>query len=198
MTKILPSFITRLEDDSMKCVILAAGKGSRLHNLKYNKPSIPILGVPLIERVIYSAVEAGADDFYVITGYREERIRTTLKQVIDRQGIRITPVFNENWRKENGISLLRAKEYLHEPFLLLMADHLFDPEIARKLLEFDLADDEMVLAVEKNIHNNRYIDSEDVTKVLTKNGKILDIGKDLTDFNGFDTGIFLCNLDRCG
>ena len=149
--------------------------------------------MPLIERVIYSAVEAGVNDFYVITGYREERIRATLKEVFDRQGIRITPIFNKNWRRENGISLLRAKKYLHEPFLLLMADHLFDPEIARKLIEYDLADDEMVLAVDRNIHNNGYIDFEDVTKVLTKKGKILDISKDLTDFNGFDTGIFLCN-----
>jgi CDP-L-myo-inositol myo-inositolphosphotransferase len=33
---------------------------------------------------------------------------------------------------------------------------------------------------------------EDVTRVKTKDGKILDIGKGLTEFNGFDTGIFLC------
>jgi CDP-L-myo-inositol myo-inositolphosphotransferase len=33
---------------------------------------------------------------------------------------------------------------------------------------------------------------EDVTRVKVKDGKILDIGKGLTDFNGFDTGIFLC------
>jgi len=177
----------------MKCVILAAGKGSRLHHIRYNKPSIPILGVPLIERTIYSAAEAGADDFYVITGYREDRIRATLKEVLNREGISITPIFNEDWRKENGISLLRAKEYLHEPFILLMADHLFDPEIIRKLIKFDLSDDEIVLAVDRNIHNNTYIDFQDVTKVSTKNGKILDIGKDLVDFNGFDTGIFLCN-----
>jgi CDP-L-myo-inositol myo-inositolphosphotransferase len=33
---------------------------------------------------------------------------------------------------------------------------------------------------------------EDVTRVKTNGGKILNIGKDLTDFNGFDTGIFKC------
>jgi len=177
----------------MKCLILAAGKGSRLHHIHNSKPSIPILGVPLIERVIYSAMEAGADDFYVVTGYKEECIRTLLKHISGRHRIRITPIFNENWREENGISLLRAKKFLHEPFLLLMADHIFDPAIVHKLLEFDLADDEMVLAVDRNIHNNTYIDIKDVTKVRTENGKMLDIGKNLTDFNGFDTGIFLCN-----
>ena len=177
----------------MKCLILAAGKGSRLHHIHYSKPSIPILGVSLIERVIYSAVEAGADDFYVVTGYDEEHIRALLKHVSDRQKIRITPIFNENWRKENGISILRAKKFLHERFLLLMADHLFDPAIVRKLTEIHLADDEIALAVDRNIHNNTYIDIKDVTMVWTEKGKILDIGKGLTDFNGFDTGIFLCS-----
>jgi len=39
---------------------------------------------------------------------------------------------------------------------------------------------------------NSSVDMEDVTRVKTRDGKILDIGKSLTDFNGFDTGIFLC------
>jgi len=54
----------------MKCLIIAAGKGSRLRQLGDSKPLIPLLGVPFIERAIRSAVEAGADDFYVVTGYQ--------------------------------------------------------------------------------------------------------------------------------
>ena len=42
----------------MKCLIIAAGKGSRLRQLGDSKPLIPILGVPLIERVIRIAMEA--------------------------------------------------------------------------------------------------------------------------------------------
>jgi CDP-L-myo-inositol myo-inositolphosphotransferase len=34
---------------------------------------------------------------------------------------------------------------------------------------------------------------EDVTRVKTEDNKIQNIGKDLTDFNGFDTGIFFCS-----
>ena len=48
---------------SMKCLIIAASKGSRLRQRGDSKPLIPILGLPLIERVIHSAIEAGADDF---------------------------------------------------------------------------------------------------------------------------------------
>ncbi|MEE8431699.1 MAG: NTP transferase domain-containing protein [Candidatus Desulfatibia sp.] len=175
----------------MKCLIIAAGKGSRLRQQGDCKPLIPILGLPLIERVIRTAMEAGADDFLVVTGYQEELIRSFLVSLADRLGCSITSIFNEDWKKENGLSVLKAKEYLPEPFLLLMADHLFDPSIARELMALALSDGEIALGVDGDTRNSS-VDMKDVTRVKTKEGKILDIGKGLTDFNALDTGIFLC------
>ena len=175
----------------MKCLIIAAGKGSRLRQQGDSKPLIPILGLPLIERVIRTAMEAGADDFLVVTGYQEELIRSFLVSLTDRLECSITPIFNEDWGKENGLSVLKAKEYLQEPFLLLMADHLFDPSIARELMALALSHGEIALGVDGDTRNSS-VDMEDVTRVKTRDGKILDIGKGLTDFDGFDTGIFLC------
>jgi choline kinase/phosphatidylglycerophosphate synthase len=175
----------------MKCLIIAAGKGSRLRQQGDCKPLIPILGLSLIERVIRTAMEAGADDFLVVTGYQEELIRSLLVSLTHRLGCSIIPIFNEDWEKENGLSVLKAREYLQEPFLLLMADHLFDPSIARELMALALSDGEIALGVDGDTRNSS-VDMEDVTRVKTKDGKILDIGKGLTDFNGFDTGIFLC------
>ena len=175
----------------MKCLIIAAGKGSRLRHQGDSKPLITILGLPLIERVIRTAMEAGADDFFVVTGYQEELIRSFLVSLTHRLGCSITPIFNEDWEKENGLSVLKAKEYLQEPFLLLMADHLFDPSIARELMALALSNGEIALGVDSDTRISS-VDMEDVTRVKVKDGKILDIGKGLTDFNGFDTGIFLC------
>jgi CDP-L-myo-inositol myo-inositolphosphotransferase len=175
----------------MKCLIIAAGKGSRLRQQGDSKPLIPILGLPLIERVIRSAIEAGADDFYVVTGYQERPIRSFLANLTHRLGCRITPILNQDWEKENGLSVLRARQYLQEPFLLLMADHLFDPSIARELMARPLSDGEIALGVDRDTRNS-FIDMEDVTRVKTNGDKILNIGKGLTDFNGFDTGIFKC------
>jgi len=175
----------------MKCLIIAAGKGSRLRQQGDSKPLVPVLGLPLIERVIRSALEAGADDFYVVTGYQEELIRVFLVGLTGRLGCRITPIFNRDWGKKNGLSVLKAREYLKEPFLLLMADHLFDPAIARELMALPLSDGEIALNVDGDTRSS-FVDMEDVTRVKTNGGKILNIGKDLTDFNGFDTGIFKC------
>ena len=175
----------------MKCLIIAAGKGSRLRQRGDSKPLIPILGLPLIERVIRSVKAAGADDFYVVTGYQEKLVRVFLAGLTGRLGYRITPIFNRNWEKGNGLSVLTAREYLQEPFLLLMADHLFDPSIARDLIALALSDGEIALGVDRDTHNS-LIDMEDVTRVKANAEKILNIGKGLTNFNGFDTGIFKC------
>ncbi len=187
----------------MKCLIIAAGKGSRLQQRGDSKPLIPLLGIPLIERVIRAALESGADEFYVVIGYHGERVRNFLERLADRLAIRITPLVNDDWDKENGLSVLKARDVLHEPFLLLMADHLFDPKLVRPLTTLELGDREIALVVDGNTRNP-LIDLEDVTRVkLEDDGppksskknckKIRDIGKGLADFNGFDTGIFLCS-----
>ncbi len=176
----------------IKCLIIAAGNGSRLRQKGYSKPLIPILGVPLIERVIRSAMEAGAEEFYVVIGWQSGQVRDFLKRLAKRLAIRITPLMNEDWKKENGLSVLKARDVLQEPFLLLMSDHLFDPELVRALTAHSLPDGEIALVVDNDIHNP-LIDMDDVTRVRVKSGKICDIGKGMTDFNGFDTGIFLCS-----
>ncbi len=176
----------------MKCLIIAAGKGSRLRQRGDSKPLIPLLGVPLIERVIRSAIEAGIDDFHVVTGYHGERVRDFLDCLSSNLKISITHIINEDWEKENGLSVLKAREYLHEPFLLIMADHLFDPAIALKLMSLSLDDGEIALAVDGDIQNP-LVNMEDVTRVKTNGERICNIGKGIADFNGFDTGIFLCS-----
>jgi CDP-L-myo-inositol myo-inositolphosphotransferase len=175
----------------MKCLILAAGRGSRLAQQGNSKPLIPLLGVPLIERVIRSACKAGADDFYVVIGFQGEQVRSFLDNLADRLGIPITTIANQDWEKDNGLSVLQARKYLHEPFLLLMADHLFDPTIAGRLMDSSLENGEIALCVDTDIRNS-LVDMTDVTRIDSENGRIRNIGKGLADFNGFDTGIFLC------
>ncbi|NOX91276.1 MAG: NTP transferase domain-containing protein [Gammaproteobacteria bacterium] len=188
----------------MKCLIIAAGKGSRLQSRGDSKPLIPILGIPLIERVIRAAMEAGADEFFVVIGHQGERVRDFLAHLADRLAVRVTPLVNDDWDKENGLSVLKARDVLHEPFLLLMADHLFDPNLVRPLATLTLGDGEIALVVDGNT-GNPLIDMGDVTRVKLEDDaspdssekrcskKIMGIGKGLADFNGFDTGIFLCS-----
>jgi CDP-L-myo-inositol myo-inositolphosphotransferase len=176
----------------MKCLIIAAGKGSRLQQRGDSKPLVPILGVPLIERVIRTAMEAGAEEFYVVIGYQGERVRLFLERLAERLAIRITPLVNDDWDKDNGLSVLKARGHLQDPFLLLMADHLFEPSLVRTMTTLTLPREEIALAVDSDICNP-LVDMGDVTRVKMGDGKIHDISKELADFNGFDTGVFLCS-----
>ncbi|NIS61910.1 MAG: HAD hydrolase-like protein [Proteobacteria bacterium] len=177
----------------MKCLVIAAGKGSRLRGIGDCKPLVSILGIPLIERVIRTAREAGVDDFYVTTGYQGERIRAFLDRLADRLEVHITHIVNEDWEKENGLSVLKARDYLREPFLLLMADHIIDGSILVKLKNKRITDGEVLLAVDYAVEANKSTRMNDATKVFVKGNSVTDIGKNIEKSNAYDTGIFLCS-----
>lgn len=174
----------------MKCLIIAAGRGSRLERKGASKPLVPVLGKPLIERVICSAVQAGIDDFYVVTGYNGDKVCEFIDVLASgRFFARFTHISNEEWDKGNGLSVLKAQKYLDEPFMLLMGDHLVDPELLSRLRGREITDGNIILAVDRNL-TNPLINMTDVTKVRIKDGKVVDIGKEIEKYNGFDTGIF--------
>lgn len=176
-----------------KAVIIAAGMGSRLrgYGVDMPKPLVPVAGVPLLKRTILSAKRAGIGEFVVITGFRGDEIQSALKGDDQFEDLHIDWVNNEDWERGNGVSVLAAQEYVDEPFVLLMSDHLFDPEALVKLRHIPVGNDEAVLGVDSNLDG--IFDMEDATKVLLDGDRIEKIGKELSDFNAVDTGMFLCS-----
>ncbi len=175
----------------MKCLIVAAGQGTRLREKGELKPLIRINGVPLIERVIGCARSAGIDGFVVVSGYRGEQLREALDVLAVREGISVTHVVNALWNRANGLSVLAAKARLIEPFLLTMCDHLVDADIYRILAASPVGRDGVTLGVDFNL-NCPLNDLEDVTRVKCADGRIERIGKIIRDFNAIDTGVFHC------
>ncbi len=175
----------------MKCLIVAAGQGTRLRQKGELKPLIPIRGVALIERVIGNALLAGIEKIFVVTGYRAEALQAELRLLGNRLGADITAIYNRDWTRANGVSVLSAKQYLDEPFLLTMCDHLVDPEILRRMTALPDSPDTVTLGVDFNI-TAPLNDPEDVTRVKCEGDRLLHIGKIIRDFNCFDTGVFLC------
>jgi choline kinase len=175
-----------------QCLILAAGNGSRIASLSGGapKPLVPLCGAPLLEHVILSSQQAGISRFVIVVGYRADLIRRWFAaRSLGR--ISVTWIENLEYHKANGVSALAAKEELHNPFLLLMSDHLFEPKTAKALLHEPLSDDEVILAVDYKI--DRVFDLDDATKVQCNGNHIVGIGKDLACYNALDTGMFLCS-----
>jgi choline kinase len=176
----------------LKCVVIAAGRGSRFQGTRESKPLCPVNGRALIEWVILAARQAGIQDFVVVTGYAREKVEPYLAKLSREKEISISFVFNSEWEKENGLSVYKARELAGEKFVLLMSDHIFDPEILVRLMERPIGEDEAILAVDPNVVGHPTVDLEDVTKVQVEDGRIAAIGKTIAAYNAFDTGIFLC------
>ncbi len=174
----------------MNCLILAAGHGSRLRALGPSKPLVEVCGLPLIEHVIRSAAEAGASGFTVVTGNQADRVEAVLEKLATRYGLPIATVRLADWDRPNGWSVVAGAEKIDGDYLLTMADHLFDPQIVRLLVEAERPRG-LRLAVDRRL-DNPAVDLDDVTKVeVDEAGAILRIGKQIEHYNAFDTGIFL-------
>ena len=173
-------------------LIIAGGAGVRLQAVTgpVPKPLLKLCGVPLIKRIILTAARAGVTRFVIVTGYEADRFHEVLSNDPGLDALEIEWVHNERWHLPNGVSALAARSRLAEPFVLLMADHLFEQRTLERLLEEPVADGECLLAVDRKI--DRVYDVDDATKVEVHGDKVVRIDKELQAFNAVDTGMFVC------
>ena len=173
----------------MQCLIIAAGQGSRLRSRAASKPLARIAGRPLIEHVLRRARAGGATRFVVVTGYAAEGIEAFLGGLAASEGLPIECVRNGDWLQPNGHSVLAAAPKLDEQFLLAMSDHLVDPQIVAAAVAAPRRG-ELLLAIDRDV-DSPLIDLEDATKVVADdNGRIVRLGKAVTDYDAIDTGVF--------
>lgn len=169
-------------------VIIAAGAGTRLADAtNIPKPLRTVLGVPLLKRIIMSAYKGGLTRIVVVVGFQKEKIISYIQN--ESWPITVEWVENPDWKKSNGVSVLAAKSVVHEDFILLMSDHIFDFSTLAKLRMVELNRHRALLAVDLKIHH--VFDKDDATKVQVENGLITEINKNLVKYNAIDTGMFL-------
>jgi choline kinase len=177
----------------VKCLIIAAGLGSRLRALAPSKPLAEVHGVPLIEHVVAAARTAGFRDFVIVTGYAAEAVESRLDRLAAQLGVAVETVRIRDWERPNGFSVLAAGPRLDGPFALLMSDHLFDPAILARLVAAHRPGAALTLAVDEDVASP-ILDLDDATKVARgPGGRIAAIGKALEDYDCVDTGIFVAN-----
>jgi choline kinase len=175
----------------MKCLIIAAGQGTRLRSIAPSKPLARVAGVPLIEHVVRAAAAGGATEFVIVTGYEPEPLEDFLGSLAERTGLSIEIVRNEDWARPNGVSVLAAGPRLGPEFALLMSDHLFDPAILSEMIAADRSGAALTLAADRAV-DNPLLDLDDATKIeLGEEGRIRSIGKTLPNYDAIDTGIFI-------
>ena len=174
-----------------QAVILAAGLGSRLAKTSEDvKPLKLVGGMSLIQRNIELLARCGIEEVIVITGYHADILENQLRKDCANIPTKLTFFFNPDFKKSNGISVLSAQNAITGNFILTMADHIFEPGMIENAVQINPPKQGAILCVDYKL--NEVFDMDDATKVLVKNDKIANIGKQIKEFNAVDTGLFVC------
>jgi histidinol-phosphate aminotransferase len=172
-----------------RAIVLAGGLGSRWTDGGdvTPKPVRRVAGVPLIVRVLRTLEAAGIEQAVVVVGHGGQLIKDAVRAEGDL-GLAVTFVENTDYLKKNGVSVLAAAGYIDRECVLTMSDHLYSPELVRRLLAADVPAGGAALAVDYDIP--RCFDLDDATKVAIERGRIVRIGKELDAYDALDTGVF--------
>ena len=165
----------------MKAVVLAAGLGTRM-GAKIPKPLLKVAGREILYRNLKILSELGVDEFVVVVSKKGELIEEFLK----RHGFKYKIVKNNHPERGNGYSFYLAKDYVDDKFVLIMGDHVYEREfIERAIKGVGLIGDRIA----------RFVDIDEATKVICRNGRVDRIGKNLNRFDYIDTGFFVLTPD---
>ena len=168
----------------MQAIILAAGMGTRLRSVSPSKPLTLVASVPLLVRIIANLRAAGVTRPLVITGYRSDDVAAVA------HGAGAETLHNPAWDQPNGVSVLAAAPRLEAQALLLMADHLASPGVYRAVAASGRDDAGLVLGIDRRM-GHPWADEADVTRVATRGGRIVAIGKTINTYDAHDCGVFL-------
>ena len=106
----------------MQCVILAAGKGTRLRPLTENcpKPLVAVAGKPLLDHIV-EALPSSVDELIIVVGYLGHMIKEYCGP--EFHGRKVTYIVQE---EQNGTAkaLWLCKDLIRGRFLFLFADDI--------------------------------------------------------------------------
>lgn len=174
-------------------VMLGAGDGERLRAVVNGKPKclVDLLGLTLLERNLQALKEAGILEVLLVVGYEGHTMEKVVGQ-LNCGGVNVRCVPNPDWRSGNGTSLMQARTALSGQgrFLVLMADHLFDPgTLCDFLLRVPNDGKSHMLA---DFSPDAGVDEKDATYVCVADDRqVRAIGKGLNGAQAVDCGLFV-------
>lgn len=159
----------------MKAIILAAGRGSRLHNGTDAPPKcmISIGKKTIIQYQIEQCLKQNIENFVIVVGYRKEELIEHVLCFINADQVEF--IENPIYATTNTLySLWLAREHFTEDFVYFNADVVFQDTLLAKITG---ASESSLLLVEEKLCGE-----EEVKVIVDRENRILTIGK-LIDIN---------------
>jgi bifunctional UDP-N-acetylglucosamine pyrophosphorylase/glucosamine-1-phosphate N-acetyltransferase len=122
----------------MQCVIICAGKGTRMRPLTETtpKPMINVCGRPILQHII-DALPPQIDELILVVGYLKEQIMDFCGE--EYKGRRVQYVTQENFAGGTGDALLCAAPLIRGKFLFMFADDIHGKEALQEIVKCDAA-----------------------------------------------------------
>ena len=121
----------------MQCVILAAGKGTRLRPLTEStpKPLVKVAGKPLLDHIV-SSLPSEVDEIILVVGYLGDQIRQHCGH--NYFGRKVTYV-EQIEQKGTGHALWLCKDLIKGRFLYMFADDIHGQDDLEKVASYERA-----------------------------------------------------------
>ena len=178
-----------------KCLIVAAGLGSRLKGHTEDKPKcmLDFGGKTLLQRQLSSYKDNNIENISLVRGYKKNKI--------NYKGIKY---FENNEYKNNNIlnSIFYAEEVISGNLIISYSDILFEPFVVKRAMESD-HDISVVVDVDWRdyyINRKEHPLSEAENVIFNSNNEVLKIGKiasDKEEVHGEFIGMIKLNHRGC-
>ena len=167
---------TSINKNKTKCLIVAAGLGSRLKGHTENNPKcmLDFGGKTLLQRQLSSYKENDIEDVSLIRGYKKNKI--------NYKGIKY---FDNNDYKDNNIlnSIFYGEDVINGNIIISYSDILFEPFVVKRAMESD-HDISVIVDVDWRdyyVGRKDHPLSEAENVIFNSNNEVVKIGKIATD-----------------
>jgi bifunctional UDP-N-acetylglucosamine pyrophosphorylase/glucosamine-1-phosphate N-acetyltransferase len=118
----------------MKCVILAAGEGKRMHPLTHTRPKVmlPIANKPILELNLLNAIKAGLSHFIFVVGYKSEMVRNYFQ---DGKKWKIKIEYVNQGNALGTAHAIGMVEKFVDNFIVLSGDTIFGKQDIKKIVD---------------------------------------------------------------
>jgi len=122
----------------MQCVLICAGKGTRMLPLTEStpKPLLTVCGKPILEHIV-EALPSEIDELVLVVGYKNEQIREYCGE--EYCGRKVTYIEQKDYAGGTGDALMCAKGVVNGKFLFMYADDIQGSEALAKVVVEDHA-----------------------------------------------------------
>ncbi len=172
-------------------VIPAAGRGVRLDRPGTPKPLVDVGGCPLAVRLVRQLELFGVKNVFIVTGYENEKTERALRKY-DFEA-QVSFIYNKDWSQGLSRSVLAAKPFVNAPFILAMADHVFDDETIAAAVAVTECVESATAVVDTRLDEVFALSS--AVKVAVADNRVSAIGRNLEKYNAVDTGLFVFSPD---